>query len=386
MTINPGTDYFLEISNLQFEILKTLRTQPTASGSIDGFRSDVESAHHDCLQKLRKIQKLLVLMDFNLQNDTEIHLDPIARLEYAAQIEKVKDITNYLKTQVRSFQLQSLETEREIAHQIRLKKFTNSYFTESEEKSEQELRDELFANRQTETANQEKSINAQILAKNASITHSLKHSRQLIESSILQSELNIEELTTSTKDMHQLADKYSNFNVVLQNTGKLVKFINSQNKKDRRNIMMALAFFTFCCVWVIWRRILRRPVMLLVWVVLKLLGVTRIFGKVFGSRGDTVTLTPLSQVIASTTEVLASTTEVLAENTLQSVVDAVTSSLAQTVEAVQPDSSEVVTAITTIVETVEEMMQNVNDILDELVGTEAVQRAVETAAQIIDEL
>ena len=111
----------------------------------------------------------------------------------------------------------------------------------------------------------ELSINQQIVQQNKQITKSLQTSRQLLSASILQSELNIENLDQQTKDLYKLNENFLQFNDLLNKSKQIVKFIEKQDKADRQRIYLSMGFFILCCCWVVYRRILRRPIKILLW-------------------------------------------------------------------------------------------------------------------------
>ena len=117
----------------------------------------------------------------------------------------------------------------------------------------------------------EASINQQIVSQNKQITKSLQASRQLLSAGILQSELNIDNIDQQTKDLYKLNEGFIQFNDLLNRSKKIVKFIEKQDKADRQRIYLSMGFFILCCSWVVYRRILRRPLKIFLWSFFKIL-------------------------------------------------------------------------------------------------------------------
>ncbi|KAI5963127.1 SEC20 [Candida pseudojiufengensis] len=154
------------------------------------------------------------------------------------------------------------------------------------ESTESQMREELFSNRSLQKAN-EKSIAQQIQEQNNKITSSLQSSRDLLSASILQSELNIDSIDQQTKDLAKLNENFIQFSDLLNKSKGIIKFIEKQDKQDRQRIYLSVGFFLLCCSWVIYRRVLRRPIRILLWSFFKIFN---IFGWLlsFGKKSSNV--------------------------------------------------------------------------------------------------
>ncbi|KAI3402469.2 SEC20 [Candida oxycetoniae] len=145
-------------------------------------------------------------------------------------------------------------------------------------------RDQLFANRSTSRSNESTGgIAQQINSQNSKITASLQASRNLLSATILQSELNIDTIDQQSKDLLRLNENFTKFGDLLNKSRGIIKFIEKQDKADRQRIYLSMGFFLLCCCWVIYRRVLRRPIGLLFWSLFKIFN---IFGWLFGSGGS----------------------------------------------------------------------------------------------------
>lgn len=274
---------------------------------------------------------------------------------------KSKDKSNTLKTyelkyqslkqKLRNLQVYINDQKQDKLHDYRIKHF------HLEEKPKEDIvdnetsaRDQLFANRSQKLQKEsELSINQQIVQQNKQITQSLQTSRQLLSASILQSELNIENLDQQTKDLYKLNENFLQFNDLLNKSKQIVKFIEKQDKADRQRIYLSIGFFIICCCWVVYRRILRRPIKILLWSLFKIFN---IFGWLFGGGNNSVVQAPVK---LSTTEILMST-----------VIDA-TSSLV-----------EEVSKSTNLIESIVESLSTGESIIESLAST--------VSERIVDEL
>ena len=98
------------------------------------------------------------------------------------------------------------------------------------------------------------------------VTLSLKRTHALLEQELEKSSLSLETLNRSTETMGQLEHKHSGFDVLLRASKKLIVELDQADKWDRWRIYAGLAIFAFVCLWIIYRRVLRGPVGIGIWV------------------------------------------------------------------------------------------------------------------------
>ncbi|CCK72585.1 Sec20p KNAG_0K02220 [Huiozyma naganishii CBS 8797] len=122
----------------------------------------------------------------------------------------------------------------------------------------------------TKTTNlQQGSSRDQLLSKTKRLTSNLIKSNQMLQSGVLQSDLNLDELRGQTASLNKLEDKYGQFELVFHRTAKLVKTLESASNQERRNVYMALGFLCLAVSWVLWRRIFKMPTKLALWLMFK---------------------------------------------------------------------------------------------------------------------
>lgn len=169
----------------------------------------------------------------------------------------------HLRARLRESQVLSNSNEQQAINKARLVK----YMPVTKELEHLEAREQLFAGRSTKKSKE--TVDDQIFAKNKSITMALQSTRQMMVSSVVQTELNIESLDQQTKDINQLSFKLSDLTLTLGKSRNIVRFIEQQDKKDKKRIYLSIGFLVLCSVWVLWRRILRVPVRLFLWTFFK---------------------------------------------------------------------------------------------------------------------
>ena len=131
-----------------------------------------------------------------------------------------------------------------------------------------------------------------LLTQTKKLTNKLARSNQMLQSGILQSELNLDELRQQTKTLEVVSDRYSQFQVVFDKTSELVKTLEKASNKEKRDVYLSLGFLVACISWVIWRRILKLPVKMVLWLCFKFFrGILVAIGLVRRSQhsSDTVT-------------------------------------------------------------------------------------------------
>lgn len=155
-----------------------------------------------------------------------------------------------------------------------------------------------------------------LLNTNSQLTDKLQNVSTLMKSTILASELNMAELDTSNQTLVHLGEKYGIFGDMLKKTNALVTQINKASKRDRVMIYRAIYFFIAVSMWIIWRRLLRKPIKLLLWIVLSSIRLI-IWGTSKAKPQD-----PFISNISSSITSSSTTTETLAliENTITSVL------------------------------------------------------------------
>ena len=269
------------------------------------------------------------------------------------RILKSKDKSNRLKTyelkyqslkqKLRNLQVYINEQKQDKLHEYRIKHFNldNKPKEDDSTNDTTSARDQLFANRSQKIQKEsELSINQQIVQQNKQITKSLQTSRQLLSASILQSELNIENLDQQTKDLYKLNENFLQFNDLLNKSKQIVKFIEKQDKADRQRIYLSMGFFILCCCWVVYRRILRRPIKILLWSFFKIFN---IFGWLFGGSGSVGKVTEE----LSTTEILMSTIVAATSSVLDEIAD--TTSLIESVVDALSSGESIIESVTSTV-------------------------------------
>lgn len=181
----------------------------------------------------------------------------------------------HLKERLKESQLTAYHHEGGLIHKQRIVEFIKP-------KESQSLgtKEDLFAGRSKDTGDtSERPVDEQILTHNKNISNSLKLTKQLMTMSVMQTELNIETLDQQTRDVSTLNDKLVDLESVLNKSRQIVKFIEKQDKKDKRRIYLSIGFLLLCCAWVVWHRILKLPVKIMLWTFMRFFGILGWFTK-----------------------------------------------------------------------------------------------------------
>jgi protein transport protein SEC20 len=101
------------------------------------------------------------------------------------------------------------------------------------------------------------------------VTLALKRTHQLLEQELEKSTISLETLDHSSQTVRQLEQHYSAFDVLLHGSKRLINELERADYWDRWLIYIGLAIFGLTCLWIIYKRILRRPLGLIIWAVHK---------------------------------------------------------------------------------------------------------------------
>jgi Sec20 len=104
------------------------------------------------------------------------------------------------------------------------------------------------------------------------VTLALKRTHSLLEQELEKSAVQAETLEHSSQTLRQLEHSYSAFDVLLTGSRKLIRELESADKWDRWMIYGGLGVFALTCAWIVYKRVLRGPLGLVVWGVGKALG------------------------------------------------------------------------------------------------------------------
>lgn len=270
--------------------------------SVEIVRSQITKDATNLIVNFQELVSILKIQSQNYPSNEQVTV--------MAQI--YEDKTSQLKQELRENQLKSYSLEEELVHQQRIDKFGK---VPERKKSISEMRQELFNGRLVEEEKhiQEQNLEEKILDQNKSITATLQSTRHLMTSSIMQTELNIDSLDQQSKDLNTFDSLLSNLEETLKKSRNIVKFIEKQDRLDKNRIYLSLGFFLVCCLWVIWRRILKTPVKILLWSFFK---VFRIFVWLMPKTKEKEII---EAVIASST-IIAVATEIASETTMTSAI------------------------------------------------------------------
>lgn len=284
---------FADIDQLQFSAFRIISSisngqyleDPTVIPE-EARSSKVKEAN----EHIRQIPDLLRVVDVALNN---IDSSDARTVYLQEKYELYSSKEGSLRETLKNAQLDAYAKENQAIHMQRLARYNCS--VDSEEVTDVEsnpkpLSTDLFAaSSKTSRANGGKTVEDQITAHNKDITSSLKQTKQLMTLSVMQSELNIDSLDQQYKDLSNFNSKMMDMESLLLKSRQIVKFIERQDRQDKRRIYLAIGFLLLCSAWILWRRVLRAPVRILLWTLFKSLGVVNwIFAKSASSYSEKI--------------------------------------------------------------------------------------------------
>lgn len=110
------------------------------------------------------------------------------------------------------------------------------------------------------------------VARAEQVTQSMRRIHQMAHLEVLKGEMNIEELDAATKSLIQVQNTYSAVDLLLNGSRRLVKLLDEADTRDRRMMMLSLSFLGAVVCWIIYRRVLKLPLKLLFWLIMRLVG------------------------------------------------------------------------------------------------------------------
>lgn len=108
-----------------------------------------------------------------------------------------------------------------------------------------------------------------LLNKTKHLSSKLLKGSQILQSGILQSDLNLDELRQQTHNLTTVNDKYTQFESVFLKTNQLVKTLEKASHREKRDVYIALGFLCLSAAWVLWRRIFKLPIKLVLFVLFR---------------------------------------------------------------------------------------------------------------------
>jgi protein transport protein SEC20 len=173
-------------------------------------------------------------------------------------------------------------------------------------------------------ADQPISQDAKIMNTTRKITSKLVQSSQILQSSLVQSQLNIGELEIQGDSLTYLADKNDLVGGILTKSEGFIQDIRLSSIKDKKRMYYALGFFALCVTKVFWGRAFKYPVWIiwrLFWYVVRMVLAT--FGLFSRHHGDgpldVLETSSLEDIITATVEMISETTEDLVKKIVDTV-------------------------------------------------------------------
>lgn len=332
---------------------------------------------------ISKIPDLLRVIESQLK---QLPIEESQKFNYPEKLVLYKEKPLFLRSQLKDIQLLSLTAEAEYFHKKRIERYVKPY----EESLPQDMKSELFAGRSESKESSEQTIEDQILSHNKNITNSLKLTKRLMTMSVMQTELNIDNLDQQSKDLSQLNDKLVDLESVLQRSRRIVKFIEKQDKKDRRRIYISFGFLLLCCLWVLWRRVLKVPVKILMWTLFRVFGVIGWVNLLIVKIAGPSAVSDLAQNVQathsiSTTQTVHTLTQSLSHDQNDFIVDDDENRFEENTKLSELEPETVITSTQADIDDGESNQLEVHDIVDESTTAEVILHSEENEETGIDD-
>ncbi|GBL50690.1 hypothetical_protein [Candidozyma auris] len=316
------------------EEIRSLSAEDDESTSIESKKETLTKQAHSSISQmsdLLSVLELLILQCAPRSAEENLLWEKLSIHKLTVQ---------HLKDKLKDSQIAAYEQQSKQVHAQILEEYVNKWRAE-----EGDTRDQLFAGRSAQpTGEKEKPIEEQVLNKNESITNNLKLTHQLMQMSVAQTELNIDTIGQQTKDLSTLNDKLVDLESLLNKSRQIVKFIEKQDKHDKRRIYLSIGFLLTCFAWVIWHRILKLPTKILLWTLLRAFGVVTWATSKMNASDTADSLSQSSGIaissashqalsISSFISTVSSATETSTRSEALSIIEEITSSIIEDIES-----------------------------------------------------
>ncbi|KAK9471453.1 Sec20-domain-containing protein [Dipodascopsis tothii] len=114
-----------------------------------------------------------------------------------------------------------------------------------------------------------KSHEDRVLATAEDATFTLRRSHQLLDAEVAKSELSISLLDDTTTTLRTLTQEYGVFDTTVLASRKIIDVLSRADKQDRIMMIASLSFLVTVVAWILWKRVFRGPVGLIVWGLVK---------------------------------------------------------------------------------------------------------------------
>lgn len=179
-------------------------------------------------------------------------------------------LTLRARSSFRKLLLQASKTLNQTRHTQASEALFQSPTTQSQPPSQDSTPTTTLRNRRPPPINSQNDTS--LLTAANDVTLALKRTHALLEQELEKSTLSLETLDHSSQTLRQLEHQYSTFDVLLRGSKRLIIELERADKWDRWMIYGGLAVFGLTCLWIVYKRILRGPLGLVIWGVGKVLG------------------------------------------------------------------------------------------------------------------
>ncbi|KAK9451461.1 Sec20-domain-containing protein [Limtongia smithiae] len=274
------------LANLHAVIAQQISRLANLSTDDESVRAQLAAKIHGLLREAdARAETAGVLLQNFKDDDSDMGPSSVSRVALAGRLYEVRQDLKLDRSSYRKAQLTSREATLKSA------------------RHEREL---LFAKTvpsSTASAPQQ-SVSSRTLHAAEDATASLRRTHQLLEAEIARSAISLDVLEESNTSLRKLTTQYTAFDAVLGTSRRVIAVLEQADKWDRIYMLAAIGLLLLVLAWIVWRRILKGPVRLVIWTAVK--GGRAVTWAVSGSGRKTGNVTDILQSSKSAQGILAS--------------------------------------------------------------------------------
>lgn len=269
---------FEDIELLEFKVRQTIHILNSKLENFEIldplpiYNRSISNKVHYVIGNLHSFEELLIINRDIVDSLIESH----EKANYIALLDKYKERLNDLSDDLFKMEYKLQKSEENIIVNEKGKVLSEL----SGDSTDDEARHKLFSNgsrsKNSISTNMEKlSVDEKVLKTNQQITSNLEASLSVMESNVFSSDVMIEDFQNSTKSLNRLVEQYQLVGQALTSSKNLVNELKKADHSDLQKMKLALAWFAAVCVWILYRRIFKYPIRLLLWFIASLFGLVR---------------------------------------------------------------------------------------------------------------
>lgn len=151
----------------------------------------------------------------------------------------------------------NLETTKKAEHLLLI--------SATESKASEEIATINQHNKAARRSRRDEDTSSSVLSASSDVTSELRKTHALMSEELSKSALSQELLAQSSSTLTALGEEYTAFGAILNGSKRLLKELENADRTDQLWIWGSFGFFCVVVAWILYRRILSRPVNALIW-------------------------------------------------------------------------------------------------------------------------